>query len=158
MPCNAFNLVLNLRCSVFINGYFVIIHLFLLLPKNLFYLHGARKHIPRWSSEPAYFWSRVGCLFHYASLPCYFFEGEGQKRHFCDVHENIQPGWLCFFTVVTCPEQAAPSNGQISCTKSNRFASVCRFTCDEGFRLNGKKKSNCRASGTWKKPFPTCDR
>ena len=67
------------------------------------------------------------------------------------------------FLEITCPIIQAPSNGNINCSKGNFFASVCSFTCDEGFLLltegDMQFTSFCGRNGMWNPlSIPNCVR
>ena len=40
-------------------------------------------------------------------------------------------------------------NGHITCTRTNAFMSVCTFSCDDGFELDGNSTMICQSDGTW---------
>ncbi|XP_075578659.1 complement receptor type 2-like [Pelecanus crispus] len=37
------------------------------------------------------------------------------------------------------------------------YGAAVRFSCDEGFKLQGNAESRCLADGTWHPPLPTCE-
>ncbi|CAK8690686.1 unnamed protein product [Clavelina lepadiformis] len=43
----------------------------------------------------------------------------------------------------------------VNCTDDNNHGSVCSFSCQAGFVLNGKSETTC-LDGTWDEPRPTC--
>lgn len=50
-------------------------------------------------------------------------------------------------------------NGQITCTRTNSFMSVCTFSCDDGFELDGNSTMICQSDGTWSQLLkPYCRR
>merc|ERR1712136_705181 len=46
---------------------------------------------------------------------------------------------------ITCPAFTAPANGAVSCSDSVNFGSVCTFTCNAGYAVNGALTSTCGA-------------
>jgi len=63
---------------------------------------------------------------------------------------------------ITCPAFAAPANGAVSCSNSVNFGSVCTFTCNAGYAVNGAVTSTCgagagtSATGSFDAAAPTC--
>ncbi|XP_052257236.1 sushi, von Willebrand factor type A, EGF and pentraxin domain-containing protein 1-like isoform X1 [Dreissena polymorpha] len=52
--------------------------------------------------------------------------------------------------VKTCPALMKPKNGHMICTTDDfSFNTVCRFTCDTGYKLVGSKKRTCLAIAFW---------
>jgi len=56
-----------------------------------------------------------------------------------------------------------PLNGQVECTDSNNYGSVCRFTCNIGYELDVAEPANgaqrrCGADLTWSDEQPSCQR
>ncbi|XP_054837985.1 P-selectin isoform X2 [Eublepharis macularius] len=60
---------------------------------------------------------------------------------------------------VQCRPLNTPSNGERHCSPVHgefQYQSTCRFTCTEGFVVNGAETSICEASGRWTYPEPIC--
>uniref|UniRef100_H2YY60 Sushi domain-containing protein n=1 Tax=Ciona savignyi TaxID=51511 RepID=H2YY60_CIOSA len=101
-----------------------------------------------------------GCDFGYATV--------GSSLSSCDALNGSEPAWshpapVCI--QVTCvPPQAAPTNGQVSCTNANNADSVCTFQCDGGYQMSGSASTTCNDDfdddvfGIWTNPAPTCSR
>ncbi|XP_052776199.1 sushi, von Willebrand factor type A, EGF and pentraxin domain-containing protein 1-like isoform X1 [Mya arenaria] len=50
----------------------------------------------------------------------------------------------------TCPALMKPKNGNMICTTDDfSFNTVCRFTCDTGYKLVGSRKRTCLAIAYW---------
>lgn len=50
----------------------------------------------------------------------------------------------------TCPTLMVPKNGNMICTTDDfSFNTVCRFTCDTGYKLVGSRKRMCMALSYW---------
>ncbi|XP_053395851.1 sushi, von Willebrand factor type A, EGF and pentraxin domain-containing protein 1-like [Mercenaria mercenaria] len=50
----------------------------------------------------------------------------------------------------TCPALMTPKNGNMICTTDDfSFNTVCRFTCDTGYKLVGSRKRTCLAIAFW---------
>ncbi|XP_063401402.1 sushi, von Willebrand factor type A, EGF and pentraxin domain-containing protein 1-like [Mytilus trossulus] len=50
----------------------------------------------------------------------------------------------------TCPALPRPKNGNMICDKDGfSFSTVCRFTCDTGYKLVGSRKRECLAIAAW---------
>merc|ERR1712136_475882 len=47
--------------------------------------------------------------------------------------------------------------GEISCTDTNKDKSVCTFTCDAGFVIDGDARATCDVTKGWDNPMPKCD-
>jgi len=55
-----------------------------------------------------------------------------------------------FISVKTCPALPRPKNGNMICDKDGfSFSTVCRFTCDTGYKLVGSRKRECLAIAAW---------
>ena len=55
-----------------------------------------------------------------------------------------------FISVKTCPALPRPKNGNMICDKDGfPFSTVCRFTCDTGYKLVGSRKRECLAIAAW---------
>ena len=72
---------------------------------------------------------------------------------------------ITFISAVTCdPTRTALTNGNVSCTNTNQFGSVCTFTCNSGYALsnNNLTKTTCNddgdndAEGEWSSNPPQC--
>ncbi|KAM9444545.1 E-selectin isoform 2-T2 [Clarias gariepinus] len=60
-------------------------------------------------------------------------------------------------TAVQCPALQTPVNGRVSCTdKTLSTGSICSFTCDEGFSLEGALSIECTGTGEWSTDLPSC--
>ncbi|XP_014638929.1 PREDICTED: P-selectin [Ceratotherium simum simum] len=60
---------------------------------------------------------------------------------------------------IKCPELFAPERGSLDCSDTRgefSAGSTCRFSCNEGFTLEGFDDVECTASGRWTAPPPTC--
>ncbi|XP_045199207.2 uncharacterized protein LOC123553574 [Mercenaria mercenaria] len=60
---------------------------------------------------------------------------------------------ICSFAVTaeipTCPPIVHITNGNSSCTNRNSRYSVCSFSCNNGYSLNGTGSAECQENGTW---------
>lgn len=45
----------------------------------------------------------------------------------------------------------------MSCSGAAVFGTVCKFTCPEGWTLNGSAIQTCGATGHWSGMLPTCE-
>jgi len=83
-----------------------------------------------------------------------------------DENEPTGGGWsdaspMC--QGITCPALNNPENGEISCDDSNKYGSVCSFTCNDGFVLLGMQNLTCEGNennsinGTWNGDTPFCE-
>lgn len=59
--------------------------------------------------------------------------------------------------LVTCPTLRPPTNGNVRCTKSHDFASVCAYTCRSGHDLTGSVTRTCMADGEWSDEEARCE-
>ncbi|KAK7496782.1 hypothetical protein BaRGS_00011991 [Batillaria attramentaria] len=55
------------------------------------------------------------------------------------------------------PRASSFANGQMSCTNSNMYGSVCSFSCNSGYRLVGSSRNTCTGNGRWSSNQPRCD-
>ncbi|KJE92844.1 SCR repeat-containing protein/PTK2 protein tyrosine kinase [Capsaspora owczarzaki ATCC 30864] len=56
-----------------------------------------------------------------------------------------------------CPTLDRPTNGQVSCSAQSSLSSVCSFSCDGGFLLNGTTGTTCMTGKSWSVASPVCD-
>ncbi|XP_021351273.1 sushi, von Willebrand factor type A, EGF and pentraxin domain-containing protein 1-like [Mizuhopecten yessoensis] len=50
----------------------------------------------------------------------------------------------------TCPALPRPKNGNMICSNDDfTFSTMCRFTCDTGYKLVGSRKRQCLANALW---------
>ncbi|XP_035901734.1 sushi, von Willebrand factor type A, EGF and pentraxin domain-containing protein 1-like [Anopheles stephensi] len=103
------------------------------------------------------------------SLPNGSVRYEGMKARFwCNEgYELIGPSFVeClrtsqwtagvpFCKLTRCGTINAPLNGQVILSKTS-FGGEARFTCDEGFLLDGPDILHCTARGTWSGSVPEC--
>uniref|UniRef100_H2Y7G0 Uncharacterized protein n=1 Tax=Ciona savignyi TaxID=51511 RepID=H2Y7G0_CIOSA len=65
---------------------------------------------------------------------------------------------------IECPHLNPPESGDISCTSENNFASVCTYTCDDGYQFVGdvdvnEKVTQCLSDRTWTvETLPQCEK
>ncbi|KAM9378961.1 P-selectin-like [Phaethornis superciliosus] len=60
---------------------------------------------------------------------------------------------------ITCPVISAPDQGELNCSHLHgdfAFGSVCDFSCQVGFALEGSESLRCMATGTWTGDAPHC--
>ncbi|XP_067660545.1 sushi, von Willebrand factor type A, EGF and pentraxin domain-containing protein 1-like [Haliotis asinina] len=61
--------------------------------------------------------------------------------------------------VIRCSYPYTPSNGNRYCDNSDRrYGTLCKYSCDYGFWLDGTSRRHCRESGSWSSSTPTCRR
>ncbi|XP_074164413.1 E-selectin isoform X2 [Sminthopsis crassicaudata] len=84
---------------------------------------------------------------------------KGPKRLQCDLTgqwDKEEP--MC--EVMKCDAVRQPQNGFMKCAHSSTgdftFQSVCSFSCEEGFELQGSPQLECSAQGQWTQQMPTC--
>uniref|UniRef100_F6PWZ1 Uncharacterized protein n=1 Tax=Ciona intestinalis TaxID=7719 RepID=F6PWZ1_CIOIN len=83
----------------------------------------------------------------------------GQRGSWDFSRESDLP--LCernLYSVVTCPELEAHSNGDIECTAESNFRSRCTLTCHLGYEVKGTNLITCGAAGRWKGKLGHCSR
>ncbi|XP_077969047.1 uncharacterized protein LOC120326188 [Styela clava] len=74
------------------------------------------------------------------------------------VYDNSLPGCA---VGTTCPAKSilSPDNGNVECSNSNKFGSECRFICDRGYMINGKRVLRCNENTRdWDAVRPICVR
>ena len=61
---------------------------------------------------------------------------------------------------VTCEPLTAPDNGMIDCSLGGdgvpNEGETCKFSCNDGFELEGSTSRKCRSSGNWNGKDATC--
>nr|QKY88668.1 putative C3b soluble receptor CR1_S2 [Botryllus schlosseri] len=61
--------------------------------------------------------------------------------------------------ICTEPASLAPQHGRVTCTKQNAIGSICRFTCDEGYEMEGDARATCErelGGASWNNSPPSC--
>lgn len=58
-------------------------------------------------------------------------------------------------TAITCGHPGNPAHGLTRGTEFN-LNDVVNFTCSSGYVLRGAARAQCRSSGQWSSPVPTC--
>ena len=59
-------------------------------------------------------------------------------------------------TDIRCESPGEPSNGQRQGNDFS-FGSTVKFTCNDGYTINGEETLKCVADGEWNHPRPKCD-
>jgi len=63
---------------------------------------------------------------------------------------------------VSCPDLGLPNNGTIECAFGDdgvaSYQDTCRFSCADGYRLNGSASRTCQSDGMWSGSSSTCHR
>ncbi|XP_071088674.1 sushi, von Willebrand factor type A, EGF and pentraxin domain-containing protein 1-like [Haliotis cracherodii] len=80
------------------------------------------------------------------------------------VYQVVDRGGLsavCYHTftvkVIRCRIHSRPRNGQMNCDRlDNIYGTICRFSCDFGYYLDGMGSSSCQSSGNNQHATPTC--
>lgn len=64
--------------------------------------------------------------------------------------------WLCLTpTVVQCPSLSSPSNGRVR-VSGRTPGSEARYSCNEGYQLEGSVTRRCLNEGVWSSQEPIC--
>nr|XP_002125315.1 P-selectin [Ciona intestinalis] len=82
----------------------------------------------------------------------------------CDFNECNRPALFCLDRAPECPPIGAPRFGRRDCVFQSTFVevgSVCSFTCNRGYRLQGDVTSTCiadanNATAAFNNPVPVC--
>jgi len=66
--------------------------------------------------------------------------------------------------VICDPPRTAPTNGNVTCTNTNKYASICTYTCNDGYVLSNISlaTTTCKAvgvstAGVWSSVPPQCE-
>ncbi|KAL4219042.1 hypothetical protein ACF0H5_021625 [Mactra antiquata] len=76
--------------------------------------------------------------------------------------DNDNLNWTCSFVITseipTCPPIVHITNGNTECSDYNNRDSVCMFTCNHGYQLNGTINTTCLDDGSWSygEDIPQC--
>lgn len=62
---------------------------------------------------------------------------------------------LCISSVVDCFDPGVPTNG-LKQLSSTTFGSTVRYSCRQGYRLEGQVQRSCQASGRWSGTLAQC--
>ncbi|XP_033101174.1 sushi, von Willebrand factor type A, EGF and pentraxin domain-containing protein 1-like isoform X2 [Anneissia japonica] len=79
----------------------------------------------------------------------------GADRVICRANGDWNP-LIPFCIIVSCPDLPILKNGLIQ-RGSNTYGSTARFSCLEGFRINGPDAIHCLATSEWSAAPPTCE-
>uniref|UniRef100_H2ZPL3 Sushi domain-containing protein n=1 Tax=Ciona savignyi TaxID=51511 RepID=H2ZPL3_CIOSA len=82
----------------------------------------------------------------------------------CDFDECNRPAMFCLDSLPQCQAIGTPRFGSKDCAFRSSMVevgSVCSFTCNRGYRLQGDARSTCRmvadnSSASFDNPVPTC--
>ncbi|ELT92042.1 hypothetical protein CAPTEDRAFT_134686, partial [Capitella teleta] len=55
-----------------------------------------------------------------------------------------------------CAEPDIPTNGQIDVTSGRIYGSEVKYSCDEGYYLNGSSLRKCAINEEWNRRQPSC--
>lgn len=58
-------------------------------------------------------------------------------------------------TAITCGHPGNPAHGHTNGSEFN-LNDMVNFTCNTGYLLQGATQAQCRSSGQWSSPLPTC--
>ena len=65
-----------------------------------------------------------------------------------------------YVAVVTCSIARAPRNGHrpicSGAPRENVYGTVCTYSCDNGYIIEGQESLTCQESGVWSHPEPQC--
>ena len=64
----------------------------------------------------------------------------------------------CNMVEIDCGDPGTPSNGQKTVASGTTFKKIARFSCDDGFALQGVQQRECQANGQWSGSLPSCIR
>ncbi|KAM3915656.1 P-selectin-like [Leptodactylus fuscus] len=90
-----------------------------------------------------------------ASIPR-FYAQRLQAAHTEEVKRSRLPHWKL---AVQCNSLHNPSHGQMNCSDifgTFQYNTVCNFSCEEGFQLEGSRFLSCQNTGNWSASAPTC--
>eukprot|EP00057_Strongylocentrotus_purpuratus_P016529 XP_011671003.1 PREDICTED: sushi, von Willebrand factor type A, EGF and pentraxin domain-containing protein 1 isoform X3 [Strongylocentrotus purpuratus] len=57
---------------------------------------------------------------------------------------------------ISCGALSSPSNGQVNCSDSSYYNSLCNVSCNEGYTLQRSSSRLCGESGSWSGSNPSC--
>nr|CAB3266734.1 sushi, von Willebrand factor type A, EGF and pentraxin domain-containing protein 1 [Phallusia mammillata] len=88
------------------------------------------------------------------------YEMEGSSSSVCQANKSwTAPMPDCY--KISCPRSYLElENGETDCTESNRFGSVCSYSCDSGYEMAKQdiNSSLCTETKTWSSSKPTCSK
>ena len=61
-----------------------------------------------------------------------------------------------FIVVITCEQLSNPVNGQVAVSGANVPGSIARYSCNQGFRLDGSATRVCSNDGRYSGVAPVC--
>lgn len=62
---------------------------------------------------------------------------------------------IFLLTAITCGHPGNPAHGMTNGSEFN-LNDVVNFTCNTGYLLQGASRAQCRSSGQWSSPLPSC--
>ncbi|XP_073712268.1 E-selectin isoform X3 [Misgurnus anguillicaudatus] len=82
------------------------------------------------------------------------------NNHTCSCFEGFY-GEMCENVIKCKPEDITkPDHGTFHCSDPNgnfSYDSLCEYSCDEGYKLNGASMAKCTATTEWSSKPPTCE-
>ena len=85
------------------------------------------------------------------------YELKGNKIMECSAEKKWNPEEAPVCEEILCDPLPKLPHGNVKCSDDNRHQSVCRFVCEEGYRIKGSRSSICSTDGSWSADMPVCD-
>ena len=70
---------------------------------------------------------------------------------------HVWSGVTSTCNLVQCDILIPPRDGEMNCNNGHLYDSACKFSCKEGYTLQGKKRTKCLDSKAWSNSVPTCE-
>ena len=62
---------------------------------------------------------------------------------------------MCCFLVIDCGFPGEPEDGSVDASETT-FRSIARYSCDDGYELEGSSTRQCGSNSLWSGSVPTC--
>lgn len=107
----------------------------------------------RYDAQDSY---QFGDEIHFSCAEGYVLESEAASALTC-MERGRWSSQLPVCIPVTCPSVSHLDHGLVSASGDGASSgSTIRFSCNEGFRLDGQSQITCQADGRWSAPIPEC--
>ncbi|RWS04130.1 P-selectin-like protein [Dinothrombium tinctorium] len=101
--------------------------------------------------------SPIGSRCSFTCNPGFVLQGSSILTCLSNGNWNSLPP-LCITQEITCPALDRPENGIRlgTCQEGAPVGAICRFRCEPGYTLLGKRQLVCQVDGTWDEEVPEC--
>ena len=100
-----------------------------------------------------------GYLFHPCREMCHDYHRACGNDRFdmnCNYLPSLNDGIQCYDKKVICDHPMIVKNGAVFVNTTNKRVQIAKYSCNEGFRLEGNSTVTCLYTGEWSSEPPVC--